>query len=116
MLDDLLCNLPVLVDVELKPLDLVTLLGVDDLVKRARCKCWDHLNYIVLVSAAGKDNLALWVTELAERGSRYVEWDGALCTEHGGGHVDVLYIVKDTWAEPDLVECRMVLAHGLRLC
>nr|POF04100.1 hypothetical protein CFP56_21855 [Quercus suber] len=113
VLDDAFGDVAVLVDVELQPLHLVALLGVDDLVEGARGEGGDHLDDIVLLRGARQHDFTLGVPELAERGRGDVERNVDFGAEHGGGQVDVFHVVQDPRSEPDLVVGGVVLAHGL---
>lgn len=94
-------------------MDLVALCGVHDLVKGARGQRGNHLNDIVLFGAAGEDDLALWVSELAQSRGRHVKGHADFGAQHCCRHVDVLDIDEDPWSEPDLVEGAVVFSHRL---
>lgn len=113
-LDDALGDVAVLVDVELQPLDLVALAGVDELVKGARGERGDHLDDVVLAGGAGEQDLALGVAELAQRRGGHVEGGVDFGAEHGGGEVDVGDVDEDLGAEPDSVVGAVVLTQGLK--
>ena len=115
VLDDALGDGAVLVDVELKPLDLITFGGVHDLVKGARGEGGDHLDDVVLLGGASEEDLTLDVAELAKGSGSDVEGNIDLGSEHGGAEVDVLDIDQDLGAEPDAVESGVVFAKGLRI-
>ena len=110
VLHDPLCDLAILVDVQLQPLDLTVFCFVHDFVKRARCQCGYHLDDIVLVCAAREHNLSFWIAELAQCRRSDIEGNVAFAAEHGGGHVDLLDIDEYAWPEPDLVKCAVVFS------
>lgn len=113
-LDDALGDGAVLVDVELQPLDLISLPGVDELVERARGERGDHLDDVVAAGGAGEQDLALWVAELAQRRGGHVEGGVDFGAEHGGGEVDVGDVDEDLGAEPDSVVGAVVLTQSLK--
>lgn len=113
MLDNFAGNVTILVDVELQPLDLVAAPGVDNLVKGARGECGDHLDDVVRLGGTGEDDLALWVTKLAQGGCCDVKGNGSLVAEHGGGKINVLDINEDLGAEPNAVEGAVIFSQCL---
>lgn len=113
VLYDALGDGAVFVHIQLQPLDLTVLSRVDNFVKGAGGEGGDHLNDIVFVGAAGKDDFAFGVSELAESSSGYVEGDINFGAKHGGREVDLLNVVEDARPEPDFVEGGVVFAHCL---
>lgn len=113
MLDDALGDGAVFVHIELQPLDLTALSRIDNFVEGAGGEGGDHLDDIVFVGAAGEDDFAFGVSELAESSSGYVEGDINFGAKHGGRGVDLLNVVEDAGAEPDFMESGVVFAHCL---
>ena len=110
---DALGDGPVAVDVQLQPLHLVALACVHDLVERAARQRRDHLYDVVLLRAPRQEYLALGVAQLPPRSGGDVEWDVDFGAQHGGRQVDLGHVAEDARAEPDLMEGRVVLPHGL---
>lgn len=73
VLDNALGDVAVLVHVELKPLHLVALAGIDNLVEGAGGQCGNHLDDIVGVCCTGEDDFTLRVAQLSEGGRGHVE-------------------------------------------
>lgn len=73
VLDNALGDVAVLVHVELEPLDLIALTGIDDLVEGAGGQCGNHLDDIVGVCGTGEHDFTLWVAQLSEGGCGHVE-------------------------------------------
>lgn len=89
---------------------LITLLCVDNLVKRARGQRGDHLNDVVLFRAACEDYLTLRVAQLAESSRSDVEGHVDLGAKHCCREVDLLHVDEDSGTEPDFVEGRVIFS------
>lgn len=74
MLNDAFRNCTVFVHVELEPLCLVTLLRIDNLVKRTAGESRNHLDDIVLFRTTGEYNFAFGIAKFTYNSIRNMDY------------------------------------------
>ena len=99
-------------NVELQPLNLISLLRIDNLVKAAGRQGRYHLDNTMSTSCPGKHHLSLRMTQLPQGGGGDVERYFALAPEHASTQVHLLHVHENARAEPDLVVRGVILSQG----